>query len=74
MEAVTVRAALDDPRYEKGIKVTDTEFAAILIARDDFHGEWNYIVSPHHYGSWPTTLLNWVIASSPDSCSVSSVG
>ena len=24
-----------------GVKVDDTEFAAIQIARDDFHGEWN---------------------------------
>jgi len=43
---LTVRAALDDTPYVKGIKVTDTEFAAIQIARDDFHSEWNYIISP----------------------------
>ena len=24
-----------------GVKVDDTEFAAIQIARDNFHGEWN---------------------------------
>ena len=44
---LTVRAEIDHARYEKGIKVTDTEFAAIRIARDDFHGEWNYVISPN---------------------------
>ncbi|MHB1564028.1 MAG: ISAzo13-like element transposase-related protein, partial [Leptospirillum sp.] len=31
----------------KGIKVTDTEFATIRISRDDFHGDWNYVISPN---------------------------
>ena len=39
----------NDVQYEKGIKVTDTQFAAIRIARDDFHGEWNYVISPNQY-------------------------
>ena len=43
-----MQAAIDDARYEKGIEVTDSEFAAILIDRDDFHGEWNYVISPRH--------------------------
>ena len=47
-KGLTVQAAIDDARYEKGIKVTDSEFAAILIDRDDFHGEWNYVISPRH--------------------------
>jgi hypothetical protein len=26
--------------------VTDEEFAAIQISRDEFHGEWNYSITP----------------------------
>ncbi|MDP3843671.1 MAG: hypothetical protein Q8Q81_16270, partial [Oxalobacteraceae bacterium] len=33
--------------YEKGIKVTDQEFATIRIDRDVFHGEWNYVIAPN---------------------------
>ena len=43
-----VRAALDTDRYESGIKVTDKELEAVRIQRDDFHGEWNYSVSPRN--------------------------
>jgi len=42
-----VRAAIADAHYAKGIKVTDAELAAMRIARDDFHGEWNYVISPN---------------------------
>ncbi len=41
-----VKAALDTDRYENGIKVTDEELDAVRIARDDFHGEWNYSILP----------------------------
>jgi hypothetical protein len=41
-----VRAAIDDAVYENGIKVTDAEFTTIQIAPDDFHGNWNYAISP----------------------------
>jgi hypothetical protein len=32
--------------YQKGIKVKDDELAAVRITRDEFHGEWNYTISP----------------------------
>ncbi|MDP3842536.1 MAG: ISAzo13 family transposase, partial [Oxalobacteraceae bacterium] len=38
---------LDPGLYEKGIKVTDQEFATIRIDRDVFHGEWNYVIAPN---------------------------
>jgi hypothetical protein len=41
-----VRAELDSKSYPKGIKVTDEEFAALPILRDEFHGEWNYSITP----------------------------
>ena len=42
-----VKAALDTDRYESGIKVSDRELNAVRIKRDDFHGEWNYSISPN---------------------------
>ena len=45
-KGLKVRAAIDPTPYPKGIKVTDAEFAAIQLDRDDFHGEWNYVISP----------------------------
>ncbi|MBC7831219.1 MAG: ISAzo13 family transposase, partial [Hyphomicrobium sp.] len=42
-----VKAALDSDRYQSGIKVTGEELAAVRITRDEFHGEWNYSISPN---------------------------
>jgi len=41
-----VRCELDPCRYPKGLRVTDEEFATVNLHRDDFHGEWNYTISP----------------------------
>ena len=43
---LTVRAELDPTLYPKGVKVSDEEFAAICLTRDEFHGEWNYVITP----------------------------
>jgi len=45
---LTVRCELDTNLYPKGIEVSDAEMDALNIARDDFHGEWNYTLSPRH--------------------------
>jgi hypothetical protein len=45
-KGLKVRAALDSNAYPKGIKVTDQEFATIQLTRDEFHGEWNYVITP----------------------------
>lgn len=42
-----VRAALDQGRYPTGIEITDEQFDAINLEKDDFHGEWNYKILPH---------------------------
>ncbi|MEO5607530.1 MAG: ISAzo13 family transposase, partial [Polaromonas sp.] len=39
-----VRAELDSAEYPKGQHVSDEEFAAIKIERDEFHGDWNYCI------------------------------
>ncbi len=43
-KGLRVRAKLDDASYATGIRVSDQEFAAIPINRDDFLGDWNYTV------------------------------
>ncbi|MDP2232058.1 MAG: ISAzo13 family transposase, partial [Actinomycetota bacterium] len=46
-KGLKVRAQLDTNRYPKGVKVSDDEFASIRLTRDDFHGEWNYTITPN---------------------------
>jgi len=41
-----IRAELDTNTYPTGIEVSDEELAAVHIVRDEFHGEWNYTISP----------------------------
>jgi transposase len=41
-----VKTSLDENIYEKGIKITDEEFEKINVQRDDFHGDWNYVITP----------------------------
>jgi hypothetical protein len=41
-----VKAALDTNHYDTKIKVSDKELAALRLQRNDFHGEWNYLVKP----------------------------
>ena len=45
-QGLRVKAALDNNTYEPGIKVSDADLAAINLTRDEFHGEWNYRVTP----------------------------
>jgi hypothetical protein len=45
-QGLRVKAALDNNTYEPGIKVSDADLAAINLKRDEFHGEWNYRVTP----------------------------
>jgi len=43
---LTVRCELDDRTYPTGRKVTDAELASVNLARDEFHGDWNYRIRP----------------------------
>lgn len=43
---LVVRARLDRRRYPTGKKVSAKEFRALKIERDDFHGDWNYLIKP----------------------------
>lgn len=44
-----VRCELDTSTYPSGIKVTDEEMDAVHLTRDEFHGEWNYTISPSNH-------------------------
>jgi Rhodopirellula transposase DDE domain len=44
---LAVHCCLDDNNFPKAIKVSDAEMAQINIKSDDFHGEWNYTISPN---------------------------
>ncbi len=43
---LTIDAGLDTNIYEKGIKISKQELRAVNIKKHDFHGEWNYTISP----------------------------
>ncbi|MDF1522387.1 MAG: ISAzo13 family transposase, partial [Trueperaceae bacterium] len=45
-QGLTIQAEMDDGTYETGRKVTDEEMTSLAIERCDFHGEWNYQLSP----------------------------
>jgi hypothetical protein len=42
-----VYCELDTNHYPKGVKVTDREMNQINISRDEFHGDWNYLILPN---------------------------
>jgi len=41
-----VYAELDENEYERAIKITDAQLAAVNLHPDKFHGEWNYLIKP----------------------------
>jgi len=43
-----VECALDERTYEKGVKVSEEEMAALNITGNEFHPEWNYVIKPRH--------------------------
>lgn len=45
-EGLTVKAALDKKSYEKGIRVSASEFTSIKLTKHKFHGDWNYTIGP----------------------------
>lgn len=41
-----VSCHLDKEEYKRGIKISKRRFAKLNIRRDEFHGEWNYVLFP----------------------------
>jgi len=48
-EGLKIHAKLDEETYSKGVKVSKSEYNAIRIIRDEFHGDWNYRIDPRDY-------------------------
>ena len=46
-----VRAELDENKYPKGIKGSDAQLAAVNLSRHEFHGDWNYTITPRRNGN-----------------------
>lgn len=45
---LVVRARLDRRNYPTGKKIPAKELSALKIERDDFHGDWNYVIKPRN--------------------------
>ena len=45
-EGLKLGVSLDQNKYEKGIRVADEEMDSLSIKRVNFHGEWNYLITP----------------------------
>ena len=43
---LSVKSEIDTATYPAGVKVSDSEMAAINITPHAFHGEWNYTIAP----------------------------
>jgi len=41
-----VRAALDRKRYPTQVKVSDAQLAGVRLTPHEFHGDWNYTITP----------------------------
>lgn len=43
---LTVHAAYDPNWYPTGVKITDAQLAALALTPHDWHGDWNYTITP----------------------------
>ena len=43
---LTIQADHDPTEYPKGVKISDSQLAAIPLTRHDWHGDWNYTIRP----------------------------
>jgi hypothetical protein len=43
---LVVRAQLDRGSYPTGVTISKKDMATLNIERDDFHGDWNYVIRP----------------------------
>ena len=45
-KGLKIRAELDRQTYPTGIKIAKADLAELMIEKSEFHGEWNYRISP----------------------------
>lgn len=48
-QGLTVTAVVDQNIYPTGLKVSDAELYQLNIFRNEFHGDWNYTISPQPF-------------------------
>ena len=46
-KGLKVTCRLDRRKYPTGRKITDEEMKIVNVKRGRFHGDWNYVISPH---------------------------
>ena len=50
-KGLTIKAKLDENKYQKGIKISDEQLKhvkQVKLQKDTFHGEWNYKITPEN--------------------------
>src|ERR1035437_5280832 len=45
-KGLMIKTSVDTNEYAKGIKITGAEMESLAIKRNEFHGEWNYVLYP----------------------------
>ena len=48
-KGLKVKCSVDPNEYKTGVKITEEELKGVNIIRNDFHGEWNYVIMPRNY-------------------------
>jgi hypothetical protein len=43
---LTVKAAIDENHYETALKIPDAQLASLRLTPHEFHGDWNYTLTP----------------------------
>jgi len=49
-KGLTVRCAIDDNDYKKGIEISDDQLESVGVKNHSFHGEWNYTLYKRKIG------------------------
>jgi len=44
---LVVKAVMDEKKYQTGIIITDEQTKKWNIERNEFHGDWNYMMKPN---------------------------
>ena len=45
-KGLKVKAKKDPNQYLKGIKITDQKLAEVKLTKNEFRGNWNYVIQP----------------------------
>ena len=45
-KGLLVKAHLDNKQYPTGVEITKAEMKRLALRKDDFHGDWNYLLEP----------------------------